>query len=127
MATAKANAVVYLLPGMTAKVKVPDFYVFNGERDVPAPGGGTRTATTVNGFILFDEDVGSIEAVDKEPAVMYTHKKYDANKIFYFSRTGEQAVIDIIGVPIHDHSSVVTGGPAYGTYFTDDETLGDEE
>jgi hypothetical protein len=46
------------------------------------------------------------------------------NKVYFLSRTGEKGVVDIISVPIHDHSSVVTGGPAYGTYFTDDETLG---
>jgi hypothetical protein len=37
------------------------------------------------------------------------------------------STIDIIAVPIHDHSSIVAGGPAYGTYFTDDETITGEE
>lgn len=121
------HASVYLLPGMSVEVKVPNFYVYHGERDVPAPGGGTKTASAVNGFILFDEDVGSITAVEDKPAVKYTHNKYAFNKIYYFSATGEQAILDIIGVPIHDHSSIVTGGPAYGTYFTDDETVEESE
>ena len=28
--------------------------------------------------------------------------------------------VKVISVPIHDHTTIVHGGPAYGTYFDDD-------
>jgi hypothetical protein len=45
----------------------------------------------------------------------------------YFVAHGERKILNEEGnyesrTLIHDHSSIVAGGPAYGTYFTDDET-----
>lgn len=116
---------IYLLPGMQAKIKVPGYYVAHGKRKVLTPA-GHELKSLLNGFVVTDEETGSIEAVAGEPAVVYTHKKYGLNKVYFYARTGEISIVDIIAVPIHDHSSIVTGGPAYGTYFTDDESIGDE-
>jgi hypothetical protein len=57
------------------------------------------------------------------PAITYKHKRYNHNTITFYSRTGSLGRVEIISVPIHDHASIVTGGPAFGTYFTDDETV----
>ena len=126
MALPKIGTSIYLLPGMKAKFKAPGHYITPKETmKVPNENGVYEAKPVVNGFVVQYEDVGTIEAVENEPAVIYTHKKFGLNKIYFFSRTGEAGLVDIIAVPIHDHSSIVTGGPAYGTYFTDDETVGD--
>ncbi len=124
MPNPKTNTSVYLLPGMKAKIKVPGYYVAYGERKVLTPE-GYELKDLQNGFVVTDDETGSIEPIANEPAVMYTHKKYGLNQIYFFARTGEISIVDIVAVPIHDHSSIVAGGPAYGTYFTDSETLGE--
>lgn len=114
---------IYLLPGMTAKIKAHKSYVGQGTREIKDNEGRTVTMELYNGFGVMYPEVGTVTAVPAEPAVNYTHKRYGLNKIVYFSINGEMSYVDVISVPIHDHSSIVTGGPAYGTYFTDDETV----
>lgn len=113
----------YLLPGMKVKIKAKDVFVRHGEQRVLKNSGEYEEVTLINGFVVDDSTVGDIEPVEGEPAVYYTHKKYAPNRILFFALTGETSYVDVISVPIHDHASIVTGGPAYGTYFTDDETL----
>lgn len=113
---------VYLLPGMQAKLEVSDYFVEVGKRKLLSDGGLYVDKTLINGYAVQYDDVGTLEAVPNEPAVIYTHKKFGLNKIFFFARTGEISVVDVIAVPIHDHSSIISGGPAYATYFTDEET-----
>jgi hypothetical protein len=125
MADNVESVAVYLLPGMKAKLMVPDHFIGVGIKKYFKANGEQAEGETVNGFLVQDDDVGEIEAVPSEPAVIYTHKKYAQNKIFYFAKTGERGEVNVIAVPIHDHASIVTGGPAYGTYYTDDETLGE--
>lgn len=125
MGIPKTSTSVYLLPGMRAKLKITGYYVAHGKRNVPTSE-GYELKDLLNGFVVTDEETGSLEIVEGEPAVIYTHKKYGLNKVYFFARTGEISIVDIIATPIHDHSSIVTGGPAYGTYFTDDESIGDE-
>ena len=124
MAQPVGSVAVYLLPGMKVKISVPDHFVRSGEVQHISSNGEMREYALTQGFFVEDDDVGTIEAVSGEPAVIYTHKKYAQNKIIYHARTGERGEVHVIAVPIHDHASIVTGGPAYGTYFTDDETIG---
>jgi hypothetical protein len=125
MLNPKGSTAVYLIPGMVAKFKAFDSYISpKTNHFFPDHTGKYVELPLVNGFAVLYPEVGEIEIYPDEPAVYYTHKKFSVNKIFFLSRTGEQGVVDVISVPIHDHSSIVTGGPAYGTYFTDDETLG---
>ena len=125
MAKTAGSVAIYLLPGMKAELMVPDHFIGVGTRKFTKSNGEEAEETLQNGFAVMDPDVGTIVAVAGKPAVIYTHKKYAQNKIFYWSRTGERGEVDVIAVPIHDHASIVTGGPAYGTYYTDDETLGE--
>ena len=125
MAGNVGSVAIYLLPGMKAKLAVPDFFVGTGDKKYMKSNGEVVEMRLTQGFFVEDEDVGTIEAVAGEPAVIYTHKKYAQNKIVYTARTGERGEVNVIAVPIHDHASIVTGGPAYGTYFTDDETIGE--
>lgn len=125
MSDNKNSTSVYLIPGMSAKLKALDAYISPADYGkFPGDDGRFVELPIVQGFAVLHGDVGTIELVEGEPAVIYTHKKFNMNKVYFLSRTGEKGVVDIISVPIHDHSSIVTGGPAYGTYFTDDETLG---
>ena len=125
MAGIVGSTSIYLLPGMKAKVMVPRYIRATGTKTYTLANGEERTAELIKGFYLEDPDVGELAGVPGEPAVIYTHKKYAQTKIVYLAQTGERGEVCIISVPIHDHSSLVTGGPAYGTYFTDDESIGE--
>ena len=114
---------VYLLPGMQIKVTVPDFYVGHGERKIEKSDGTVEPRTLENGYLLEDPIVGTLTKVDNEPAIIYSHKKFASNKIVFYGRNpGETGTISVISVPIHSHDSIIGGGPAFGTYFSDDET-----
>lgn len=121
MTTVRESVSVYLLPGMSIKVSAPEQFVKFGEHYYQRADGSYQQVELIHGFALQDPDVGELIAVDGEPAVIYKHKKFAQNKIIFYSRVGEQGFVDVISVPIHDHSSIVTGGPAYATYFSDDE------
>jgi len=120
------NPTIYAFPGQMFKLTGIYSWPEQEPQSKPTNKGGPdayETVTLTNGFYVEDEDIGSIEGVPDEPSIKYTQKKFGPNKIYYFARTGERAMINVASVPIHDHSSVVAGGPAYGTYFTDDETI----
>lgn len=116
---------IYLLPGMRAEILAPGYFIETAaslEVDDGEQGEGVKTVPLLNGFWVEDTDVGEItEATDGGIGVIYTHKKAGANAIWFETRTGQTGLVNIISVPIHDHSSIVQGGPAYGTYFTDDD------
>jgi outer membrane receptor for ferrienterochelin and colicin len=118
------SATLFLLPGMTAKFEALDHFVW--EKDTVShtnANGSVEERELVHGFVMDNEDVGDFTPVNDEVAVYYTHKKFSENVITFYSRHSDSiGKIFITAVPIHDHSSIVTGGPAYGTYFTDDET-----
>ena len=116
---------IYLLPGMRVEISAPGELIETAtelEVEDDAFGGGTKKVPLINGFWVEDEDVGEIEpASDDIVGVKYTHKRAGNNSIWFESRTGHTGLVSVISVPIHDHSSIVQGGPAYGTYFTDDD------
>jgi len=120
------ETVVYLLAGMRVKIKAPVNVAlsqgwFPSSEDQYV---GDSLKTPLRGFIVEDENVGTIElSSETEVSVIYYHKKAAENRIWFFAATGEKAVCTVSSVPIHDHSSVVQGGPAYGTYFSDDEVV----
>ncbi len=121
-----SNTAVYLIPGMSIKIEAMKAYISPASTGkFPGNGGEFVDLPLIRGFAVLYPDVGTIAVSDDvAPSIKYTHKKFSPNKIYFMSRTGEMGIVDVISVPIHDHSSIVTGGPAYGTYFTDDETLG---
>jgi len=119
------ETVLYLLVGMKAKISAPARPIM-GEGWFPSTDeetvGSKDPQVPKKGFIVEDEKIGTIEPVsDNEVAVIYTHKMAQENKVWFFAATGEVAVCTISAVPIHDHSSIVQGGPAFGSYFSDDE------
>jgi len=120
---------VYLIPGMTAKIKMPVSYENdNGFAALPGfappmyfPAKKKEDLALVNGFIVEDINVGTIKIHEEDSlSVTYTHSKPYPNAIWWFGVYGERALVNIITVPIHDHSTIVHGGPAYGTYYDDD-------
>ena len=121
-----AALTVYLLAGMTGTFKVPINKV-KGEGYFPKTGSVTinnEAKTLTRGFVAENSTVGTIEKSDNTAVeIIYKHKKSLTNTIYFFAATGEITTIYIGSVPIHDHSSVVQGGPAYGTYFSDDEEI----
>jgi hypothetical protein len=117
---------VYLQPGMSIEISAP-----TNTRDHFGWFAATQPPQT-----FFDDlpnssykrdvenaDVGEIkESPDSDgAAIKYTHKVGVENAIWFFSIFEQIGVVKVIAVPIHDHSSIVQGGPAYGTYFDDDE------
>jgi len=119
----EGSLAAYLLPGMSMKFLAFDEFAYIGTVHHQKSSGDFEDIVTKNGFVVDDETVGEITAVSDEAAVVYKHKKYSKNIITFYSRMLITNHIDIISVPIHDHASIVTGGPAFGTYFTDDETV----
>lgn len=118
----RGSVAVYLLPGMSVKISAPEEFVGKGIYQWQKSDGNWTDAPLENGFWVEDQDVGGLSfAFTDEPAVIYTHNKFAQNRIVFYNSSGEQSFVDVISVPIHDHSSIITGGPAYGTYFTDDE------
>jgi hypothetical protein len=122
------STAVYLLPGMSIQIEVPvEEKRPSGFFSMPATsidvskffGTINNAGAPINGFVVEDSTVGALAATGT--AVVYTHKKAQKNTIWFFAKTGETGTVDIISVPIHDHGSIVQGGPAYGTYFSDDE------
>jgi hypothetical protein len=112
---------VYLLPGMSVKLKAPGYFIKHGSVAHEHREGSVKTRTLKQGFVVDDETVGTIEAVTSEPAVIYKHKKAYENIITFYALTGEKGYVYVISVPIHDHSTVIQGGPAHGSYFSDAE------
>jgi len=111
---------IYLRSGMSVKVKQ-----FKGEHD-----GGrfvlhgkhviTKDEVLVRGFAVVNSLIGTISIDDSDlSGVIYTHKKPEENAVWFFALTGERGALFISSVPIHDHSSVPQGGPAFGTYFSE--------
>ena len=120
---------IYLIPGMTAKLKMAvSSQNDNGFAALPGsapasyfPNKDTAALILKDGFIVEDTTIGTIEVHSENSlSVIYKHKKPYANAIWWFGFYGERALVNIITVPIHDHSNIVHGGPAYGTYFDDD-------
>lgn len=126
LTTAGNTSSVYLLPGMSIKIKMTHFFVETGSVQHKYQDGTIATVNLINGFVVDNTNVGQIEAVAGEPAVIYKHNKFEYNVVTFYALTGEKGSVDVMSVPIHDHSSIVAGGPAYGSYFSDDETVTNE-
>jgi len=120
-----SSITVNMLPGMriavNSFVSSIDASGFFAATQAPMNGG---LVPTTNGFVVEDETIGSLSpgAEGSGASIVYTHHRPLQNTIFFFAETGEIGTVNIINVPVHDHSSIVQGGPAYGTYFSDDET-----
>ena len=120
---------IHLIPGMVVEVGI----VIDVEEGESGAGAfitpdetkkyNKKTYELVNGFAVEDSSVGTIESISGKPAIKYTHRKPEKNVIYFWSFEEWSIALSIIGVPIHDHSSIIQGGPAFGTYFTDDEVI----
>lgn len=120
---------IHLLAGEEVKITSPidagdgsqgiGYFAKGGVSGTVQHNGETRVLT--HGFLSDDENVGVVTPVPDDTAVIYTHKMAERNKVYFYSDDGAVGVVDIISIGIHDHSSIVTGGPAYGTYFTDSD------
>lgn len=117
---------VYLLPGMSVEIVVPGFFIESKNVMHTHEDGTRRKRKLLNGYLVDDETVGEITAINDKPRVTYKHKKFSKNVIVFYALTTENSYVYVISVPIHDHASIVSGGPAYGSYFSDDQTVTDE-
>ena len=120
---ASQTVVVYLLPGMAAKFEIV-FDPYNNKGSDPMGGVAGKYAdyTLKNGFVSLNPAVGDIAPVTDEVAVIYNHYKAENNTVMFYSEDSNVKVaFQVTAVPIHDHSSIVQGGPALGTYFVDSE------
>lgn len=103
---------ISLLPGMQVTLKVEQEFAKTGLVTI-----NKVKRTPLRGFIVEDESVGTIEEVStKDTIVLYKHNKPASNRIYFINSFGGTGLINIIYTPIHDHSTIITGGPANGTY-----------
>lgn len=78
------------------------------------------TAEFQNGFVVKDEKVGTIHKVyDDATKIAYHHKLAMGNTIWFVSAIGHKVKFIVGIITPHDHASIATGGPAYGTYYTE--------
>jgi len=124
---------IYLVPGQTVKIKAGTGYnnhngFYARRSTVPASyfpkriaAGQNDPVTLLQGFAVEDENVGTLGPHPEESlSVVYTHNKPYTNAVWFFAEEGQTSILNVISVPIHDHSTIIHGGPAYGTYFDDD-------
>jgi len=117
---------IYLIAGMKAELNIP-YLAANPKYAAPKTGNhmaeNGEEVELQNGFYVENTEVGEIiEAPENTSKVTYHHKKAETNVIWYIGENGLlKAHFDVLAIPIHDHSSIVQGGPALGTYFTDSE------
>ena len=123
-----------LLPGQKVRIGVTGhfartepFKVYNEDTKV------TETKQLLNGFYVEDENVGEITAPDAPgTSVIYTHKKAKENTVWFVARTEvgglpEMGRFRVITIPVHDHSTITTGGPAFATYSNEENKSIEEE
>jgi len=75
----------------------------------------------IHGFAVEDPDVGIIEAATNslDPKIFYRQLQTKENRIYFYTDTGEIQIVSVLSIPIHDHSSISQGGPAFCTYASD--------
>jgi hypothetical protein len=128
MSSEITGSTIYLLAGQSTELRVESEYANKG----PVVHNG-QTRELKRGFLVEDTTVGEITDADipQEDGckVKYTHYKAQNNSIYFYSAKGNPydiGLINVVAVPLHDHSSIVQGGPAYGTYFSDDMVVREE-
>ena len=77
----------------------------------------------IRGFMVENSNIGEITPNKKKnsASVIYLQKLSGENRIYFFAETGESAVCNVTQIPVHDHSSIMQGGPAYATFYTNTE------
>lgn len=75
--------------------------------------------TLVNGFVSEFDSIGRLIAADA--GAIYQHLESKENRVYFYADNGSIQVINITSMPVHDHSSILQGGPAFGTYASDYE------
>lgn len=113
---------IYLIPGMEISLVVSNMAPKVGNFIYLDENSEYKTVQLINGFFLVDETSGILTPGSGNSSATYVHTKFSKNRIVFVSVNKDIATLDIIAAPIHDHSSVLTGGPAFGTYFSDDDS-----
>jgi len=89
-----------------------------------APAHGTSdidgiVAEYQNGFVVKNEEVGVIyKKYPDDVKIAYHHKLAMDNTVWFVSAIGHTVKFIVGIITPHDHASIATGGPAYGTYYT---------
>ena len=73
----------------------------------------------INGYISEYENVGKI--IEDGHFAIYQHLDSKENRVYFYADNGTVQIINITSMPVHDHSSILQGGPAFGTYASDYE------
>lgn len=116
-----------LLPNMSVDLEVKGHYPRTEDYELMDSDGNIVSKELNKGFYMEDEEAGTfseIEGTTGRAIIKYTHIKARENTIWFvslFEVDGEpiKGVFRVIYVPVHDHSSITTGGPAYGTYYSE--------
>ena len=82
--------------------------------------GGITKQLKVGFYLVNEGEIGElIDRYPKEVAIAFRPKLYGEATIYFFASTGEIIRFGIMATEVHDHASILTGGPAYGTYYSD--------
>lgn len=85
-----------------------------------------ETREFISGFWVENQNVGEIiEQLADKVGMVYRHKLPQENVIWFESFLGHKVRYTVGNIPVHDHASIVTGGPAYATYYSDSSDLED--
>ena len=72
----------------------------------------------INGSPVSENTISDSNPSDTETPVRYRQIAFGDNTITLTSPSGLFGSADILGIPIHDHTSLGQGGPAFGVYAT---------
>lgn len=96
------------IPEIAAGAHYADTAMVNGE-----------LVTLMKGFRVETPLVGDIDDIYTDSlSIRYRHILPGANSLWFYALTGEVVQITATHMQVHDHASIITGGPAYGTYYS---------
>jgi hypothetical protein len=72
----------------------------------------------VGGSLVTGAEINDLNPGDTDTPVVYRQVAFGDNTITLTSPTGLFGTADVLGLPIHDHTSLGQGGPAFGVYAT---------
>jgi len=126
MSYRRGDKAINMAAGETLQVHVPvnptageGWFPVKGNINFVGVPGDENVRTLVNGWCMENEEAGTIVALADKVGITYTHEYPMVQYLYFFAASGENGVVSIVPAPIHDHSSITQGGPAFGTYFRD--------
>jgi hypothetical protein len=118
MHTSLTHVGIYLRAGVVYDITIPAT-ITNLGGFAPAVGEDPDGEPYKNGFWIENKEVGEIiDQDDTLVKISYHHKLPYENTIWFVSQLGHKVRYSLTNVAVHDHATITTGGPAFGTYYS---------